>query len=54
LGRRDSAARSRNARAEITHTVVCGSVDSARTAATDSGLGVALVGSSTIGANVPS
>lgn len=54
LGSRDSAARSRSARPETTATVVCGSEASARTAATDSGSGTALLGSATIGARVPS
>ena len=54
LGSRESAARSRSARPETTATVVCGSAASARTAATDSGSGTAVLGSSTIGASVPS
>ena len=54
LGSRDSAARSRRARPDITATVVCGRLASARTAATASLSGTALVGSATIGASVPS
>ncbi len=54
LGSRDSVARSRSARPETTATVVCGSEARARTAATASGSGCASVGSSTMGARVPS
>ena len=54
LGSRESVARSRSARPETTATLVCGSEARARTAATDSGSGTALLGSSTIGASVPS
>ena len=54
LGSRDNVARSLSARPEITATTVWGSDASARTAATASGRGPAVDGSSTRGASVPS
>ena len=53
-GSRDSVARSRSARPEMTAVVVAGRAASERRACTDSGSGLAAVGSATIGARVPS